>query len=157
MWKVWVAILSVACLVDAQIRCKNMEGEDVDWFVALKLPASIDQKKGRSFAYFDSTQSGWIMSEQPINSTESAIGATVNQLYTTDDKTTFKITYNDECPNQKPNSGRGHSKGVAVFSIDSGFWLIHSVPKFPPSIRDTVPKYPLKIGTVGTNMVKNHE
>ncbi|XGW07839.1 hypothetical protein V3C99_010740 [Haemonchus contortus] len=133
MWRVWVAILSVAYLVDAQIRCKNMKRKDVDWFVALKLPASIDQKKGSSFAYFDPTQSGWIMSDQPINSTESAIGATVNQLYTTDDKTTFKITYNDECPNEKADSGRGHSKGVAVFSIDSGFWLVHSVPNFPPS------------------------
>ncbi|KAK6051972.1 deoxyribonuclease II [Cooperia oncophora] len=48
------------------------------------------------------------------------------------EKTTFKIAYNDDAPDKKVDSGRGHSKGVAVFTIDSGFWLVHSVPNFPP-------------------------
>ncbi|KAK6028479.1 deoxyribonuclease II [Ostertagia ostertagi] len=132
MWKIVVAIVAIACLVDAQFRCKNMNGKDVDWFVAVKLPANVDERKGRSFVYYDSSQSGWVMSKQPINSTDSAIGATLKQLYTSNDKTTFKIAYNDDCPGKQVDSGRGHSKGVAVFTIDSGFWLVHSVPNFPP-------------------------
>ncbi|KAK6031313.1 deoxyribonuclease II [Ostertagia ostertagi] len=122
MRKILVAILAIVCLVDAQFRCKNMNGKDVDWFVAIKLPANVDERKGRSFVYYDSSQSGWI----------PAIGATLKQLYTSNDKTTFKIAYNDDCPGKQVDSGRGHSKGVAVFTIDSGFWMVHSVPNFPP-------------------------
>ncbi|KAK5977538.1 Deoxyribonuclease II [Trichostrongylus colubriformis] len=129
---VLLAILAFAIPVDARYRCKNMEGNDVDWYVAIKLPANIDERNGRSFAYFDSTQTGWVFSKQPINSTDSAIGATVNQLYNSDNGTTFKIAYNDDCPGKQVDSGRGHSKGVAVFNIESGFWLVHSVPNFPP-------------------------
>ncbi|KAK5977536.1 Deoxyribonuclease II [Trichostrongylus colubriformis] len=127
-----LVILAIAILVGARFRCKSMKGNDVDWFVAIKLPANVDKRNGRSFVYFDSTQTGWVLSEQPINSTDSAIGATVNQLYNSDNGTTFKIAYNDDCPGKKVDSGRGHSKGVAVFTIESGFWLVHSVPNFPP-------------------------
>ncbi|KAK6040671.1 deoxyribonuclease II [Cooperia oncophora] len=89
-------IAAFVYLIDAHFRCKNLHGEDVDWFVGIKLPANVDERKGRSFVYYDSSQTGWVMSE-PAN-----------------------------------KHGRGHSKGVAVFTIDSGFWLVHSVPNFPP-------------------------
>ncbi|VDO70454.1 unnamed protein product [Heligmosomoides polygyrus] len=129
-----VAVLAVIGYVDAgkKFSCKNMQGKDVDWFVALKLPSYVDNRKGRTFAYFDATQREWTWSKQPINSTESAIGATVQQLYASDNKTTFKTAYNDDVPNHlAEGSGRGHSKGVIVFGEQQGFWLVHSVPRYP--------------------------
>ncbi|ETN83806.1 deoxyribonuclease II [Necator americanus] len=72
------------------------------------------------------------MSTEPVDSVKSAIGATVNQLYNIDKRNTFTIAYNDDSPVAKAESGRGHSKGVAVFNGEIGFWLIHSVPNFPP-------------------------
>ncbi|KHJ87983.1 deoxyribonuclease II [Oesophagostomum dentatum] len=102
-------------------------------FVALKLPPNADTSKGYSFVYFDSTQTEWKKSTELINSTKSAIGATVNQIYGKD-----KVL--EEClesptvmtvQSEEAEGGRGHSKGVALFDENTGFWLLHSVPNYP--------------------------
>ncbi|KAJ1354078.1 Deoxyribonuclease II [Parelaphostrongylus tenuis] len=88
-----------------------MEGEDVDWYAAIKLPSSVDDFEGHGFVYFDSSQTEWMLSSKPINSPSSAVGATVKQLYSKD-KDLLKIAYNDDWPGtRKANSGRGHTKG----------------------------------------------
>ncbi|KAK6741594.1 hypothetical protein RB195_009453 [Necator americanus] len=132
MLMVFSLILSSTGYGDANLGCKNMEGDDVDWFAAIKLPSKGDTLKGKGFVYFDTAQNDWKMSTEPVDSVKSAIGATVNQLYNIDKRNTFTIAYNDDSPVAKAESGRGHSKGVAVFNGEIGFWLIHSVPNFPP-------------------------
>lgn len=129
----WIlAMVLVRCGEAAQPSCKDMAGKDVDWFAAVKLPANVDEMKGRTFMYVDSRRNGWVKSDKPINSTTSAIGATVKQLYDADKKQ-LRIAYNDDVPQEIEHGGnRGHTKGVLVFSNEKGFWLIHSVPRFPP-------------------------
>lgn len=39
--------------------------------------------------------------------------------------------YNDEPPDSSPSSYRAHAKGVLALNSSAGFWLLHSVPKFP--------------------------
>ncbi|CAJ0600388.1 unnamed protein product [Cylicocyclus nassatus] len=119
--------------VSAKLGCKDMEGNDVDWFAVIKLPSDVDTAKGRSFVYFDPRIGGWTQSKLLISSNKSAIGATLSQLYKIDKKETFAIAYNDDSPDGPVESGRAHSKGVAVFDHDVGFWMVHSVPNFPPS------------------------
>ncbi|KAK6741655.1 hypothetical protein RB195_009494 [Necator americanus] len=131
MLKIYLLLSILATCSETKLSCKNMEGKDVDWFTAIKGPASGDPMKGRNFVYFDPTQTGWKWSSTPINSTLSAIGATINQLYLANKENTFTIAYNDDSPLKPANNKNGHSKGVAVFDHDVGFWMIHSVPNFP--------------------------
>jgi len=39
--------------------------------------------------------------------------------------------YNDEPTNENKSFTMGHTKGIVVADNSSGFWLVHSVPKFP--------------------------
>lgn len=41
------------------------------------------------------------------------------------------VVYNDEPSNGGTSSTLGHSKGMTVADNGTGFWLVHSVPKFP--------------------------
>lgn len=41
------------------------------------------------------------------------------------------VVYNDEPTNGKTTFDLGHSKGIVVADNSTGFWLVHSVPKFP--------------------------
>lgn len=41
------------------------------------------------------------------------------------------IVYNDEPTNGHTTFTLGHSKGMVAAGNNSGFWLVHSVPKFP--------------------------
>ena len=43
------------------------------------------------------------------------------------------MLYNDEHPDGNTSFTAGHTKGVVALGEWRGFWLVHSVPKFPPA------------------------
>uniref|UniRef100_A0A914DVC4 Deoxyribonuclease II n=1 Tax=Acrobeloides nanus TaxID=290746 RepID=A0A914DVC4_9BILA len=134
------------------MSCKGLDGRDVDWFVAIKYPEMRDSNRdisdGVGFVYADNKNPTFVLSNFPINSSLSAIGKTVNQALAKDQEDLFYALYNDDHPNGKPDSYRGHLKGALAFDDFQGFWLIHSVPKYPDSTQQlyTYPTTGIKYG-----------
>ena len=50
-----------------------------------------------------------------------------------EDENRLLLMYNDEFPNGTSSATAAHAKGVVAFDGQSGFWLVHSVPRFPPA------------------------
>lgn len=54
-------------------------------------------------------------------------------LLSQQDEGQLLLMYNDEFPNGTSSETAAHAKGVVAFDATSGFWLVHSVPRFPPA------------------------
>ncbi len=122
--------------------CRNHLNEPVDWFILYKLPRlskSVDPfvANGTGYLYLDSSSSldKWHFSTQGIDSTLSLTGLTLAPLYKL--KEYSYLFYNDQPPNIPISLVYGHSKGVLAFedTTQTGFWLVHSVPRFPQIIQ----------------------
>ncbi|EFX90243.1 hypothetical protein DAPPUDRAFT_39768 [Daphnia pulex] len=125
----------------SSLSCRNEDGQPVDWFVLYKLPSSNSggAKDGRAYVYrtsSSSTQAGstWISSGQAIDSPSSLPGQTLEPIYNSPvNNKRLLLMYNDEFPNGTSSETSAHAKGVVAFDGQSGFWLVHSVPRFPPA------------------------
>ncbi|CAJ0925664.1 unnamed protein product, partial [Mesorhabditis belari] len=58
----------------------------------------------------------------------------------------FRFLYNDDSPLKESDGNRGHAKGVLNFDRSTGFWMIHSVPNYPPLHSYSYPKTATKYG-----------
>lgn len=122
--------------ISADISCMNEAGEPVDWFVIYKLPkyriGGIES--GVEYMYLDSSAGMWQMSKFMINSSQGAMGNTLSQLYNEEvykSNISVYALYNDGPPILKYIEGYGHTKGVLLFDRSQGFWISHSIPRFP--------------------------
>lgn len=130
-------------LAAAGPSCVDMNENPVDWFFIYKA------NDGFAFAYTDANDnSGGAlkMTDKFLNDTKDALGSTLQQLYTAKTTTSY-VAYNDEVPaivsahiRAKLNvtlakvgspTGGAHAKGILAADSSGGFWLVHSVPKFP--------------------------
>ncbi|XP_050537440.1 cell-death-related nuclease 7 isoform X2 [Daktulosphaira vitifoliae] len=88
---------------------------------------------GTKYIYMDSNNPSWSYHNDIITE-NSAIGHSVSQMYATSkmqNDTLMWLVYNDEPTNGPTSEILGHTKGIVVGNKDSGYWLVHSVPKFP--------------------------
>nr|XP_048688092.1 deoxyribonuclease-2-alpha isoform X2 [Caretta caretta] len=113
-------------------------------FLAYKLPwpRHSPPAEGMRYMYQDARSGGWVPGRTLMNSTQSAVGRTLLQLYQganrrTED--TAYVLYNDQPPKNVPSSTspRGHTKGVVLLDRAQGFWLLHSTPHYPPPVTET--------------------
>ena len=120
------------------VACLNEEGKAVNWWAVYKMPG------GFQYGYRDSSSSAStvlsVAAGRSLNCSDCALGKTLEQLRTHRFSLAHML-WNTEFPDAYPapsgcsydciyNTG-GHSKGVLASSSSKGFWLIHSVPKFP--------------------------
>ncbi|KAF0301271.1 Deoxyribonuclease-2 [Amphibalanus amphitrite] len=133
-------LLVAAPAAGSPLGCRDQSGAAVDWYVLYKLPVIHDTgapfvSDGVGFLHFSAASTGerWTLSDVPINDSLSAAGRTLEPLYQhTVNKSLIYAFYNDEHPDGPTSFTKGHTKGVVAFDGDQGFWLVHSVPHFPP-------------------------
>jgi len=142
-----LAVLATAC-VSAQF-CLDEDGNAIDWWIIVKVPRETDSSfenvaKGAGYLYADAKSYQhpsrfWKNSTNWIVDAGSAPGLTVQQIYDNSNDTGSYgyLMYNDETPGGTTSMTYGHTKGHIAWSADSGFWLIHSVPKFADSPDNT--------------------
>ncbi|KAM4748093.1 deoxyribonuclease-2-alpha isoform 2-T4 [Rhinophrynus dorsalis] len=119
----------------AAISCYGDSGKAVDWFIVYKLPKMkrSSPAEGMTYMYQDGSSGGWVPGTSLMNSTDSAVGRTLSQLYkSSSSKDVAYVLYNDQPPEASSNYIRGHTKGVVLLDKVQGFWLVHSTPHFPP-------------------------
>uniref|UniRef100_A0A5S6QIM0 Deoxyribonuclease II n=2 Tax=Trichuris muris TaxID=70415 RepID=A0A5S6QIM0_TRIMR len=126
-------------------KCVSEDGKAVDWFIIYKLPRVLGHydsflKYGSRYLYMDKTEPSWRPSVHKIDDPDGALARTFQPLYDAmRETTTFYMMYSDAYPNGTVNWNAAHSKGVVAFGDRLGFWLIHSVPKFPSPNAFTYP------------------
>ena len=96
----------------------------------VKLPENY------TYAYYDASNPQLIIQDDTINDSSSALARTMNSLYGASTSSTGYILYNDEPPNKSKSGTLAHAKGVIATTSSGGFWLAHSMPKFPPPFAD---------------------
>ncbi|NXN97011.1 DNS2B protein, partial [Rhinopomastus cyanomelas] len=114
-------------------------------FALYKLPKHTKGEiptLGLEYMYMDALAPQWVLGKHLVNTTQGALGQTLKQLYETYKSEASGIyiayaMYNDEVP----ESGsavwkKGHTKGFLLSDKSQGFWVIHSVPLFPPAPED---------------------
>jgi len=147
-----------------KISALDETGNPVDWWFIYKVPklgagAGSDSATGYEYVYYDSKidansdlkQKNVAKSPYVLNSSNGALNLTLNSVFNSPaplPESTGWILYNDEMPERvgKTDDGnKGHTKGVIAFdtATNTGYWLLHSWPKFadPGAKGDPTPEY----------------
>nr|XP_034182036.1 plancitoxin-1 isoform X1 [Osmia lignaria] len=123
-----------------KLQCKDENNLPVDWYVMYKLPKVSESsnpliRDGFAYLYITNVTiaTGWRLSTRPIGSNNSIPGITLAPIYNdANENSSLWTLYNDSPPDAPYVSNYGHTKGVVAVNSHQGFWLIHSVPSFPP-------------------------
>ncbi|TKR77866.1 hypothetical protein L596_018766 [Steinernema carpocapsae] len=150
--------------VDARTLCKDMNNEEVDWFVFYKMPkqtwsSDANVAAGTGFIYLDSNNKKWQQQTVGLDSLNQAIAYTMQAYYNNpSNNRLFHVLYNDEIPDSTVWSDTsGHTKGAAVFDTLYGFWLIHSLPRFLNNASYEFPSNAHRYGQAGICVSLNYE
>lgn len=125
-----ILLLLLLCesAVSGPLTCLDENQNPVPWIYMYKLPKHVSPNgNGLDFLYLHSNSNGWQLSKYPIDDARSIPGTLISHLSPSD----LVLMYNDEPPEAESDETRGHTKGVVAGNVQGGFWLVHSVPKYP--------------------------
>ena len=117
-------LLSAAYGATSKFSCLDESGDAVDHFYVLKGNAGSD-------AYLLLDGDDAFRAANSFDSSSNAVVRTLKQIYGTLPSSHAFTLYNDETDEGTKSETRGHSKGAVLFDGDQGFWLIHSLPRYP--------------------------
>ncbi|ELR16858.1 deoxyribonuclease II protein, putative [Acanthamoeba castellanii str. Neff] len=154
------SLLVVTTAAAPGISCRDESGKPVDWWVIFKVPhltgsSDPNAASGFGYAYADSDDPTLSMTANRLDKNiDASLGATLEQIYSAGSDAGY-IMYNDETPDNKEHGSFGHTKGDMAFDADGGFWLVHSVPRFPANTGSGVSYegYPAYAATYGQSFL----
>ncbi|KAM9245246.1 deoxyribonuclease-2-alpha isoform 2-T2 [Dugong dugon] len=142
------------------LTCYGDSGQPVDWFVVYKLPAKSRPGdaagSGVRYKYLDAGSGGWRDGAGLISSSAGAVGRSLLPLYRSNASELAFLLYNDQPPKSsrvRDSSSRGHTKGVLLLDEEGGFWLVHSVPRFPPPASSAAYSWPYSARHYGQTLL----
>ena len=126
---IFIFTLLLHTVVYCDLGCLNHEGVMIEWWVVLKVPASIN-KTGYGYIDSRSADSKFTIYANPCDSEFTPLWRTLQQI---NGQPTQVLAWNDEWPNGNTSSTSAHSKAVIAVSksFPNGFLLDHSIPKYP--------------------------
>lgn len=120
--------------------CLDAEGKSVSFWVALKPPDTLSDyfyRDENSSPCTETNSECFGAKKRDLGSSNAGpLARTMQQIYAKDDFA-GKIAYlmfNDDPPFDsliETHDVKAHSKGVFAIGESGGFWLVHSVPRFP--------------------------
>ncbi|XP_007532527.1 deoxyribonuclease-2-alpha [Erinaceus europaeus] len=153
-------LASLLWVPSGSLSCYGDSGQPVDWFVIYKLPAQSRSQdaelSGLRYKYLDGGSGGWRDGVGSIGSSAGALGRSLQPLYKTNASQLAYLLYNDQPPKEsgvQESSSRGHTKGVLLLDQDAGFWLVHSVPRFPPPASSAAYRWPQNAQRFGQTLI----
>eukprot|EP01102_Stenamoeba_stenopodia_P008574 TRINITY_DN2477_c0_g2_i1.p1 TRINITY_DN2477_c0_g2~~TRINITY_DN2477_c0_g2_i1.p1 ORF type:complete len:365 (-),score=65.55 TRINITY_DN2477_c0_g2_i1:96-1190(-) len=134
-----LALINDMSLVTAtsSVGCRDESGSSVAWWAMLKLPYLPTNPdpvaaSGYGYLYADVNSPSLSYTKKYLNVSEptGALASTLEQIFAATSSVGYFL-YDDEHPDGSEASSFGHTKGAVAFNSEGGFWLIHSVPRFP--------------------------
>ena len=134
-------LLLLTCFEFAQgLSCIDDDGNAVDSWVVLKQPSSFN------YYVFNSPTSSFLKSSYDVSqTTNGCVMSTVHQIYASGLSSSTAVgMYNDEPPGSGSTapSSSAHAKGILATDVNGGFFLVHSMPKWPPAMKSGPGPFP---------------
>lgn len=155
-----VALLSAVPMVASSPSCLDENGRPVDWWIMVKVPtlsmsSDPNAASGYGYIYADKQSPTLKLTDKRLDTNKrGALGGTLAQVYAASQSKHGWLLYNDQTPDDKGHSSYGHLKGDMVFDAGGGFWLVHSVPRFPFARNSSEPyTYPAYAKSYGQSFI----
>uniref|UniRef100_I3LFM5 Deoxyribonuclease-2-beta n=1 Tax=Sus scrofa TaxID=9823 RepID=I3LFM5_PIG len=97
--------------------------------ISISVRKKLSRETGLEYLYLDSTTRGWKRSKKLMNTTSSVLGRTLQQLY----EASHNLKQSNPDLREYVNRFYRNAKLLIYWHhVHPGFWLIHSIPQFPP-------------------------
>jgi len=141
-------------IASADLDCLSSSGTSVGWWSAIKLPESVGTSRHLYYDAADDTagNNAFKVIKSYVDDEKTALYKTLDQLNSLSRDTTSILAFNDEHPDGYVQFDGAHAKGVVAWdtTTKTGFYIMHSAPKFPivddDKVTPTLQKNALKYG-----------